>query len=390
MIDINSLKSTMEKISRVGPQELEFDMNGQKVVFRHLSDEEEVVVFNYSQESLREGQADNFIHEMFHRFKVCTLSYAIIQIGEHDLRGVKFLETGEVLKNGVSVKRPKEEVLRDLLESWSRPLLNKGFMKYGELIEKVEIAAEHIIQFEPSNLDTEIQRLENRIEELKNMRQKHKEREIDEKGLFIKEMIEAEKISSDEIQDIRKKRSEEAFSSEQVSEEEPVQTRQESPPEPVAIPVPEPVVERKFQQEERTRPPFVKASQSGEAKQILPPPKRRPVPGPPPEPELVPSSLTQEVVQQRRKAALEEMKKDNIPTRYSGVNPVPSTPVSRKPPHLAAKQTAEEIEVFEVPTQIVGGTMRGGTKKNLEQSDLSNMNPRTSGAQNPNWVPPKR
>ena len=81
-----------------------------------------------------------------------------------------------------------------------------------------------------------------------------------------------------------------------------------------------------------------------------------------------------------------------MPGRYAGVNPVPANPVSRRPPHLAAKQTSDEIEVFEVPKQIVGGAARGGIKKNIDQGDLANMNPKPGGggAENPNWAPPKK
>jgi hypothetical protein len=79
-----------------------------------------------------------------------------------------------------------------------------------------------------------------------------------------------------------------------------------------------------------------------------------------------------------------------MPGRYAGVNPVPAKPVSRRPPHLAAKQASDEIEVFEVPKQIVGGAARGGIKKNVDQTDLANMNPSPGGAKNPNWVPPKK
>jgi hypothetical protein len=83
------------------------------------------------------------------------------------LRDVKFIETEEILPNGKPIKISKYEAMQRILVDWSSFVRDGCFQKYGELVATVEQAAEKAIQFKPSDPDSEIERLQERIAEIK-------------------------------------------------------------------------------------------------------------------------------------------------------------------------------------------------------------------------------
>ena len=65
-------------------------------------------------------------------------------------------------------------------------------------------------------------------------------------------------------------------------------------------------------------------------------------------------------------------------------------PISgRVPPHLAAQQASNDVEVYEVEPQIIGGPADRG-KKPLDNAAKEHLNKTSQASKNPNWVPPRK
>ena len=172
MVNLKDLKSALSKVADLGSQERSFEVNGTKITLRVLRPNEEIEVQKKAMEALSEDGETNQVTaaDYLQRFRIATLSHAIVAIDSLDLRNVKHIETGETLANGVSIKIPKHEALENLVSEWGRDMLSSVFKKFGELTEFVEAQVEESIVYEPEVLDKEIERLEERLEELKAKR----------------------------------------------------------------------------------------------------------------------------------------------------------------------------------------------------------------------------
>lgn len=193
MINLDLLREAMRPLLEVGKDEIEFDAFGTLVAMRPLLPKEEVLVQRAAalvveqnkrfEQGLRQQSGDTDTPETdsitrasaldyFDRFRVEVISYALVQVGDLDLRGVEFVATGETLPNGKPVKVTKPDALRPLVEGWSRAMVSLVFAKYGELMDRLNKAADDVVQDNPADLDAEIERLEARLEEAKVERTK--------------------------------------------------------------------------------------------------------------------------------------------------------------------------------------------------------------------------
>lgn len=193
MISLDLLREAMQPLIEVGKDEIEFDAFGTLVALRPLLPKEEVLVQRAAavvveqnrrfEESLREqaggedtAETDSMTRasalDYFDRFRVEVISHALVQVGGLDLRGVEFVATGEALPNGNPVKVAKPAALRPLVENWSRAMISLVFAKYGELMDRLNKEAGAAIEGNPADLDAEIARLEERLEEAKAERAK--------------------------------------------------------------------------------------------------------------------------------------------------------------------------------------------------------------------------
>ena len=159
----------MSPLSEIGKGELAFDVNGLTLVLRALSPEEEIHVQRYARQALTDGDTTDQTNalEYLDRFRICSLGYSLVQAGDIDFRGVEFIETGEKLSNGTAIKIRKHEAVMQLVQAWSRNMVNAVFKKFGELQNRVEKEVEGLIEFDDVDYDAEITRLEDRIRELK-------------------------------------------------------------------------------------------------------------------------------------------------------------------------------------------------------------------------------
>lgn len=188
MISLSHLKQALAPLETFGKNEHTFQMNGLDITIRPMLPIEEISVQKYASSVLEESKSNNVDLESdqnmtrataldyFDRFRVEVLSYAIVQIGDLNLRNEKTVATGEMLDNGVEVKVPKQQALRQLiLESWSRGALTIAFEAYGELVQSIQNDLEEITKKTAEDLDLEISRLEDKLNELKSERQKRTE-----------------------------------------------------------------------------------------------------------------------------------------------------------------------------------------------------------------------
>ena len=196
MVNLKDLKSALSKVADLGSQERSFEINGTNITLRVLRPNEEIEVQKKAMEALSEDGETNQVTaaDYLQRFRMATLSYAIVAIDSLDLRNVKHVETGEKLANGVSVKIPKHEALEGLILDWGRDMLSAVFKKFGELTEFVEAQVEDSIVYEPEVLDKEIERLEERLKELKAKREGGEEDSAFSETLGMASSEEAEKV----------------------------------------------------------------------------------------------------------------------------------------------------------------------------------------------------
>lgn len=169
---LDQLKKVLEPISKIGKTEETFDILDMKITLRALEPREELEVQRYARTAFGDGTDPDQMAtlEFADRFKLGSLAYSVIQIDDLDLHGVEHLETGEVLKNGVAVKINKVDALMDLMRPWQRPVKTTLFQKFAELMSRSEDEAEAAVKYEPTDLDAEITRLEERLARVKTQK----------------------------------------------------------------------------------------------------------------------------------------------------------------------------------------------------------------------------
>jgi len=172
---LEALEKALAPIEHIGREETVFEADGVKVALRVMLPEEENDVQRYATKALPGPLGDEATQnaqtvdqlDYIERFKIAVLSHALIQVGDADFRDLKYVETGEELDNGKKVRIEKHLAVRTRLHTWSGALRTRLFQKYAELLNRMERNAEEAIQFEPSDVGTEIERLEKRLERLR-------------------------------------------------------------------------------------------------------------------------------------------------------------------------------------------------------------------------------
>lgn len=183
-LDLQTLKASLAKISKISLKELTFKAGETELTLRVTSAEEDGEIERWGQLAWDNALGDQDASAFgiyLDRMRIGTLSYAVVQIDNLDLRGVSVIETGEIL-DGKPVLMPKHEAVRSILSTWPRHLLHFCFLKYGELLQKNERDAVKAIDFNDTNIDDELERLRSRIEELEDIKAKRNEELSTEKS----------------------------------------------------------------------------------------------------------------------------------------------------------------------------------------------------------------
>jgi len=188
MLDLRALEQALSSIEEIGQGELTFRAGEHTITLRILTPDEEVEVQKYTRDTLSQAtnqEDQSAMIEFLDRFKVGVLSHAIVAVDNLDMRDAEAIETGEVLDNGVAVRIPRFQAVRKIITPWTRPLMDSIFQQYGKLLERVEATAEAAINYEPSDLDAEIDRLKARIRELEATKTQR------EQGNPVKQQVDA-------------------------------------------------------------------------------------------------------------------------------------------------------------------------------------------------------
>ena len=174
MVNLDALRDALNPIAEIGVVEETFDMKGTPITMRPLKPLQETEVQRWAgqvmTDSENEDQATGV--EYLDRFKIGCLSYAIVSVGELDLRQSDVIETGKTLPNGTAVKVPKHKGMREILMTWTRPVIDSCFRKFGEMMERAEIEVEKSVKFDPVDLDTEITRLKDRLNRMELLKER--------------------------------------------------------------------------------------------------------------------------------------------------------------------------------------------------------------------------
>jgi hypothetical protein len=207
-ITLESLSRVLEPISSIGQEEATFEVNGLTVAMRVLTPEQEAEVQKFANEvfaTKSEGDSEDTARgmEYLERFRLAVVSHAICAIGDTDLRNVVYVETGEKLPNGVAVKVPTATALRNLItrQRWSGTIRLGLFRKYGEIVSKVEKKSEAAIEFEPSDTEAEIERLEARIAILRKEKEDKNAPLLSSVSGLVKEVVAQDTTQQQEAQE---------------------------------------------------------------------------------------------------------------------------------------------------------------------------------------------
>jgi hypothetical protein len=185
-ISLEALEQAFAPIEQIGQGELTFDVEGTPITIRILVSEEEIEVQKFATQAIPttdedEEQNNNTAVEYLERFKLGTISHAIIAIGDQDFRNADFIELPEKTPQGIPVKVKRYMAIRKLISKWSTPLRTAVFRKYAELLKNIEDKTEKAIKFEPTDTGAEIERLERKVSQLKK-----EQGSVEEESVFSK------------------------------------------------------------------------------------------------------------------------------------------------------------------------------------------------------------
>ncbi len=164
----------MAPLTELGKGEATFEVDGLNITIRTLTPEEEISIQRHARGALTEGDANDQINglDYLDRFRAGCLGHAIVQIGDLDFRGMTTVETGETLASGVTVKIKKHEAIMQVMETWSRPMVVAVFHRFTSLMERIESNVEKSLKYDDDHIESEIARLEEKLLELKAIKNK--------------------------------------------------------------------------------------------------------------------------------------------------------------------------------------------------------------------------
>jgi len=166
-IDFKALEQAFAPIEEIGQGEITFDAGPTTITLRVILPHEEVEGQKYAAGALNEvDEGEQSAVDYLDRLRIGFLSHSIIAIGDQDFRDVDFVETGEMLANKKPIKIPRYKAMRKLLGRWTRITLTAVFSKFNELVQRAEVEAEKQIEYEPSSIPSEIDRLQKKIDDL--------------------------------------------------------------------------------------------------------------------------------------------------------------------------------------------------------------------------------
>jgi hypothetical protein len=374
MLDLSILENALAPLSKIGADEITFDAEGISVTLRPLIPEEEVEVQRYAQEALsghqnKDGTDRYAALDFVNRFRKEALAYAIIAVGDLDLHEVEYVATGEMTQSGKPVRIPKHVAMRQTISKWTRTMLQVAFAKYGDLMSKIEEKTMKLVEYDPADLDAEIQRVEKRLSELKAEKERRLKGDVNLTAEHVKAINNMEQAESQKTQ-------------EAVREYKPAPPPATPPPvtsEPFFREMAGTMASREnewatFEDipsaadlDDTPKPPALE--QPAERKPVIPenspPPSRNPVASPPaPTPEVMDSFGDiddEKVLQAEQERLLEARRRMAASRRAQNAEEMLGATPRRTPPHLRGTVVAEQ----ELQPGISGGGIRAASLTEL-------------------------
>ena len=384
-INLKALEQACAAVEEIGSGETTFDVGGTPVSLRILLPTEETAVQEWASAELpseddSEKEAASGVFKFLDRFKLGTLSFAICQLGEMDLRDISFVETGEKLPNDAAIKIPRNEAVRGLVSKWSSTIRDGVFKKYGELLEEVGARAEAAIKFKPSDFDGEIDRLQTRIRELQAQAESDKETGFAEQVKAINEMGDEEPTA------------EEPTAEAAVAEAPPAPEAAPEPAQAAPEPAPAAPAPRRSSVPQQAAPPAAAPARP----QAQPSPaKVAPKRHVPDESIVGPDDMEAAVEAENRRLLEARMGGQRAPVEPSGSALDALRVARRRPPHAQAQDVAQEVEGME-PDRVVDEVPVFRIDDRPEevaappqQAGGAAINPPPQGKKNPRFRPPK-
>lgn len=171
-ISLNQLKSAMNKITQAGYLERKVTLGENTLIIRTLTPREESELQKIISDLSRDENMTTL--EFVDLVRKETLSRAIVQIDDLDMRNVDMIETDEVLDNGVKVKVSRQQAISEMIEFLPRLLLSKVFEEMSRLTEEVEERTNKLLKIDVVDIDAEIENLEKRIKQLEFQKETRK------------------------------------------------------------------------------------------------------------------------------------------------------------------------------------------------------------------------
>jgi hypothetical protein len=430
MLDMEALDRALAPLEDVGKGEITFTIAGHTLAVRSLEPWEEVAVQKYGQTLIdaatdEDGNVDNHVAmNYFDTIRIETLAYALVQINDLDLRDVDYVATGQQTDSGKAVRVRKNVAVREMIKTrktWSRAVMHGAFAKYGELMTRIEQETTNIVEYEPSDLQAELERARAYVAELEAEAERRAKGDVN---------IMAEKVKAINAYDANQREAV-AAAARTPARPEPAPPPEPEPPAPEPEPEPEPPPpepEEEWEDFEEVPsqadlapapqpPPPVPAQEPVPRRPVsptaAPPPGGGPVPPPPPAPpqeapDLLPGvdssfqdaddpmALQQEA--RRIAAARQRMAHERASGR--GAPPVRRPP----PPHRRGTRMGQEQEevvdpqyvgqhkgapVFDTPPQELSGRGRRPPPQGAPERPAVNQRGDGSKARNPNFRAPK-
>jgi len=402
-ISLEALGQAIAPIEQLGQGELTFKVGATPITLRIMTPEAEIDVQRFANETLDDDGNMAATADYLERFKLAVLSHAIVQVGDLDLRGVKTVETGEFLDDGTTPKKiTKIRAVRETILKWSGSIRLAVFRKYGELVEEVERKAEKAVEFKPTDIDAEIERVKARLKELEDEKAKGLENPVETPvGRMSKAVAANDALEQAETSE---KLSRIAAGQVEPEEVEPAPTPQKPPQtarQPVtptqAAPPPPPKPQE---------PPSAPVAPQQAPEQPLPAP-------PPPQDSFVDSSdpdqMNAAVAEENRRLMAARMGTSAAQMPDSVLAAAAQVGIA-KPPHLEAQKAMEELEntptedatakpepdpqpdqrpTFRLPVEEVGPHTGGQTAGEAPQVTLNDPNA-GKGTRNPRFRTPQQ
>lgn len=390
-IDFAALEQALAPIEEIGQAEHTFQAGSTTITLRVLRPEEEVEATKYAMSAFDgSDEGDHQAVDYLDRLRIGFLSYSVVAVGSQDFRDLDFVTTGETLPNGVPVKIPRVEGMRRLLRRWSRPVLTSVFGHFHHLTAKAEAEAEQMVEYEPSNIPAEIERLEKKISDLRDQMD---QADAAEKTKLSERLQAIQSVSVEEAQ----KKAQEAMQAEmdrrktedevptdpaqfQLPTRQPIQPQQAPPPAGIqGVP------------QGAQQPPAARAPQYPNASQVPYTPADESLIGGDSD-QMNAAALAEHQRLLQRRAAMAQGRP--MPSDGSALSMMRSGAL---PPHADAAALAERIEAERRAT--LEGDIDGvevyrmgqqGLEKPQGRPDGAVLNPVQSGNRNPRFVAPKK